>query len=78
MLIEKELYDKVCEITMTGYEEIIDNPGAKYIYASNYTITSIIENLMYEIDRLQEKYEDLEQDIEDNYKPITKEEMYLG
>jgi len=78
MLIEKELYDKVCEITMTGYEEIIDNPGAKYIYASDYTITSIIEDLMYEIDRLQEKYEDLEQDLEDNYKPITKEEMYLG
>lgn len=78
MLIEKELYDKVCEITMTGYEEIIDNPGAKYIYASGYTITSIIEDLMYEIDRLQEKYEDLEQDLEDNYKPITKEEMYLG
>lgn len=78
MLIEKELYDKVCEITMTGYEEIIDNPGAKYIYASEYTMISIIEDLMYEIDRLQEKYEDLEQDLEDNYKPITKEEMYLG
>ena len=78
MLIEKELYDKVCEITMTGYEEIIDNPGAKYIYASGYTMISIIEDLMYEIDRLQEKYEDLEQDLEDNYKPITKEEMYLG
>lgn len=78
MLIEKELYDKVCEITMTGYEEIIDNPGAKYIYASDYTITSIIEDLMHEIDSLQEKLEDIEQDLEDNYKPITKEEMYLG
>ena len=54
MLIEKELYDKVCEITMTGYEEIIDNPGAKYIFASGYTMISIIEDLMYEIDRLQE------------------------
>ena len=78
MLIERELYNKASEITMTEYDEIIDNPGAKYIYASEYTITSIIEDLMHEIDSLQEKLEDIEQDREDNYKPITTEEMYLG
>lgn len=41
-------------------------------------LISCIEDLDEEIDRLKDKIEDLEQDIEDNYKPITKEEMYLG
>lgn len=78
MLIYRELYEKASEITMTDYEEIIDNPGSKYIYASEFVVTSLIEDLIHEIDSLQEKVEDLEQDIEDNYKPIKKEEMYLG
>ena len=37
-----------------------------------------IENMDSEIESLQQKIEDLEQDLEDNYRPITKEEMYLG
>ena len=78
MLIDKELYNTASRITMTDYEEFIYNPGARYGYISEYTAQSIISDLIHEIDILNEKIEDLEQDIQDNYKPITKEEMYLG
>lgn len=76
MLIEKELYDKASDITNIDYLEIIYNPGAKYAFISEYAAYSIITDLIHEIDVLKEKIEDLEQDIEDNYKPITKEEQY--
>lgn len=76
MLIEKDLYDKVSELTNTDYLEIIYNPGAKYAFISEYATYSMITDLLHEIDVLQEKVEDLEQDIEENYKPITKEEQY--
>ncbi len=76
MLIESKLYNSVCDVTGTGYDEFIYNPGAKYGYISEYTALSIIEDLMHEIDILNEKIEDLEQDVEDNYRPIKKEEQY--
>ncbi len=74
MLIEKELYDKASDITMTDYVEIIYNPGSKFAHISEFAAQSIIADLIHEIDILNEKIEDLEQDIENNYKPITKEE----
>lgn len=37
-----------------------------------------IEDLDSEVERLKNIIDEMEQDIEDNYKPITKEEMYLG
>lgn len=46
-----------------------------------YTIEDLIgaiEDLDSEVENLKEELEDLEQDLQDNYKPITKEEMYLG
>ena len=76
MLIEKKLYNIASGITQTDYEEIVYNQGAKYCYISEYAAQSIISDLIHEIDILKEKIEDLEQDIEDNYKPIKKEEQY--
>ena len=37
---------------------------------------SMIEDLICEIDRLEEKIEDREQEIKDNYRQITPREMY--
>lgn len=37
-----------------------------------------IEDLDNEVERLKNIIDEMEQNIEDNYKPITKEEMYLG
>ncbi len=78
MKISKELYEKISDATFTDYEplEIINNEDGLYIETEK--IESMLEDLLYEIDSRQEIIEDLEQDIEDNYKPITKQEMYLG
>lgn len=37
---------------------------------------SVIEDLEAEIDRLNEKIEDIEQDRDDNYKPISHQSLY--
>lgn len=76
MIIDKKIYDKVCETTSSGYEPLIETN--KEVLLSADGIMSMLEDLIWEVDSQKEKVEDLEQDIEDNYRPITKEEMYLG
>lgn len=39
-------------------------------------LIDLCEEYYFEIERLNEKIEDMEQDIEDNYKPISKKEQY--
>lgn len=58
--IDKELKTKIENITGVDYE-FKDN------FLPSENIVSIFEDLIYEIDRLEEKYEDLEKDLEDNY-----------
>lgn len=58
--IDEKLKDKIEKITITNYD-FKDN------FLPSESIISIFEDLIYEIDRLEEKYEDLEQDMEDNY-----------
>ena len=67
--LKQDLIDKIEEITCTDYERKGD-----YITAEN--IENMIKDLLYEIDRLNEKIEDMENDIRDNYRPISNEEMY--
>lgn len=66
----KEIYIKKDELN-----EIV----AKYFKKDLISIedlTSTIEDLSYEIDRLKEKIEDIEQDKEDNYRPINNYSLY--
>lgn len=35
------------------------------------------QDLISEVDHLKEQINDLEQDIEDNYKPVSKAEQYI-
>lgn len=67
--LDKKTIDKIEEITCTDYERKGD-----YIPAEN--IDSMIYDLLCEIDILSEKIEDMENDIRDNYRPISNEEMY--
>ena len=67
--LDKKIIDKIEEITCTDYKRKGD-----YIHAEN--IDSMIYDLLCEIDRLNEKIEDMENDIRDNYRPISNEEMY--
>lgn len=39
-------------------------------------LISIIEDLIGEVNHLQEEYDDLERDLEDNYRPIPLSEQY--
>ena len=66
--INKKLREKIEEITKTDYE-------FKEDYLPSENIISVIESLIYEIDYLKEKNEDLEQDIKDNYRPVLISEQ---
>lgn len=58
--IDEKLKDKIEKITSTDYD-------FKGNFLPSESITSIFEDLICEIDILEEKYEDLEKDLEDNY-----------
>lgn len=58
--IDEKLKDKIEKITITDYD-------FKGNFLPSESITSIFDDLIYEINRLEKKYEDLEQDMEDNY-----------
>ncbi len=70
------MYLEIDEDLKTKIENIT---GIDYDFKGNYlpseSITSIFEDLISEIDRLEEKYSDLEKDLEDNYRPIPLNEQ---
>lgn len=67
--LNEDLYNKIKNITFTDYEALGD-------FILSESIEPMLEDLLLEIDRLQEKYNDLEQNINDNYRAITPAEMY--
>lgn len=74
MKIKKELYDRISNTTLTDYEgKILDD---EYYFIDEYGIESMFEDLFCEINDLEEKIEDIKQDIRDNYRPISPYEMY--
>ena len=66
--IEDEMLKRIQGITLTDY-------GEKLGYVPAESATDIIADLILEIDRLEEKIEDIEQDRDDNYKPISYAEQ---
>ena len=70
-----ETLDRASKITLTNYNikwfdaENIDG----YIDPDN--VITMIDDLIYEIDYLKEKIEDIKQDMRDNYRPIPYSEM---
>ena len=74
MKFNKKIYERISDLTSTDY-------GAKtldeeYVYLDEYGIESMFEDLFGEIDSLEEKIEDMEENIRDNYRPISPYEMY--
>lgn len=39
-------------------------------------VEATIDDMKWEAEHYKEKFEDLEKDVEDNYKPISTKEMY--
>ena len=71
MIIHKELANKIKSKTLNEYGIKIEDK----VYLEQNDVLSIIEDLLVEIGNLEEKYEDLERDMQDNYKHIPIEEQ---
>ena len=81
MKLDRELFEKVSSITGTEYE--VDYPkepdnefGESFVWVyDNEQIENMLQDLICEIGRLEERIEDMKQDIEDNYKRKTVAEQ---
>ena len=71
MIINKELANKIKSKTLNEYGIKIDDK----VYLEQNDVLSIIEDLLVEIGNLEDKYEDLERDMRDNYRHIPIEEQ---
>ena len=75
MIMNNEEYQKIVDITMNSYNPMKLANEKDYVYLTQEMVSYMIEDLICEIDSLQEKYQDLIRDVEDNYKRISIEEQ---
>lgn len=75
MNIDLDTYLRVQEITCTEYDNLAILKEKEQALIDSGTVESMIEDLITEIDRLEEKIEDMEQDIQDNYKRVPVAEQ---
>lgn len=76
MIINIDLYNKISEKTMTKYSSYnISSFEENEIYVSEASVICMLEDLLCEINTLEEKIEDREQDIQDNYRRLNPEEL---
>ena len=68
--LDEKIIKKVEELTLTKV-----NREDEFVYAE--AIPSLIEDLLIEIDELNEKLLDIEEDRQQNYTPINYEDQYL-
>ncbi len=68
--LDEKIIKKVEELTLTKV-----NREDEFVYAED--IQSMIEDLLIEIDELNEKLLDMEEDRQQNYTPINCEDQYL-
>lgn len=71
MIVEEKFLKKIKSKTLNEYGVKLAD---KY-YLDQNDILSIIEDLLLEIGNLEGKYEDLERDMQDNYRHILIEEQ---
>lgn len=68
--LDEKIIKKVEKLTLTKV-----NRKDEFVYAED--IQSMIEDLLIEIDELNEKLLDMEEDRQQNYTPINCEDQYL-
>ncbi len=76
MIIDKDLYEKISRQTMTDYEPSKLFNSENKVYIQDEVIEGMFEDLLIEIERKEEKIKDIEEDIEENYRPISLAEKY--
>lgn len=64
--LTEELEKKVYEITNTDYSGQLQD----------YEIIDLIEELVNKINKLEKEKKDIEQDRDDNYKPLSYKELW--
>lgn len=62
--LNEELYKKIQEITFTDYNALGE-------FIPSESIEPMLEDLLVEIGRLEEKIEDIERDRDENYRPLS-------
>ncbi len=60
----------------TDYNICFTDSDKVEAYISDENLVSMIENLLDKIETLKGDYKELEQDLQDNYKPIPVAEQY--
>ena len=76
--INQDLIEEVSEVTFTDYELIagynrIENKLETYIDVNN--LMTALEDLMVSYHKLQEDYEDFQQNVKDNYRQLDINEQ---
>ena len=78
MRVDESNYDalhKVSQITHVDYEIIWKDAENIEGYIDANGLFCMIEDLLYELDVQKEKYDDLLEDLRDNYRPIPYSEQ---
>lgn len=76
MKLDKELYEKVSNLTRTDYEGLYPkDPDEEYVIVFDDKIEAMLENLICKIDDLEEKIEDIIEDRDTNYRRIPVKEQ---
>lgn len=76
MQINKELFQKICDITNIEYDFYFRTEEDELIFVPSESIDSMLEDLVCEIDSLNERYEDYKKEVEENYE-LKKIDPYL-
>lgn len=67
MIIDEKLYEQISDLTETDYEGWLNKNREEYFVASE-KVLNMLQDLIWEIEHWKEQYEDLKQDVEENYK----------
>ena len=67
MIFSEELYEQISKITGVDYEGWLNKDREEY-FVTEKNIEGMIEDLIAEVEHWKEQYEDLKQDVQENYK----------
>lgn len=70
--MDKKLYDKIEKLTATSFGGFCREDE---MLVKTEDLIDMLENLAIEVEIRQEQYDDLKQDLQDNYRPLTPKEM---
>lgn len=79
MIMENSVYYRMNDNERAIMNKITELTGVNYELHGEFvpveSLMSAVSDLLYEIDTVQEKYDDIKNDLENNYRPIPYEEQ---